>query len=131
MVLDARTKTFSLSPLFDNGTSLGHERFPERVAHWSDEDTDRYIRKGHHHVRWSLAEPHLRGHLVLLERALKEWPETRAVARGRLDFSAGELTEAIADLMELALPVRLLPERMRFMLRLLKRRHQLLQSILV
>lgn len=130
VVLDARTKTFRLSPLFDNGTSLGHERFPDRVAHWSDEDMDRYIRKGHHHLRWSLAEPQLRGHFDLLERALEEWPETRTIAQSRLDFSAGELTEAIADLTELALPVRLLPERMRFMLRLLQRRHQLLQSLL-
>ncbi len=129
-VFDVRSKTLRLCPLFDNGTSLGNERFPDRVGNWSGEDIDRYIRKGHHHVHWSPAEPQLRGHLALLERALEEWPETRSIAQSRLDFPAGELAESIADLLELDLPVRLLPERMRFMLRLLERRHQILKSIL-
>lgn len=129
-LLDVRSRTFRLSPLFDNGTSLGHERFPDRVADWSDAALNRYIDKGKHHVRWSLAEPQLRGHTALLERALEEWPETQSTARDRLNFSSRELEDAVADLTHLAIPVRLLPERMGFMLRLLKRRHQLLQSLL-
>lgn len=119
-----------LCPLFDNGTSLGHERFPERIATWKDQDLNRYISKGTHHVRWSLADaPPLRGHVVLLERALREWPETREVARDRLDFEATELSAAVADLMRLELPVRLSPERAAFTLRLLTHRHELLKNL--
>lgn len=66
-----------LSPLFDNGTSLGHERFTDRVGEWSELELDRYIAKGRHHVRWGLDEAQQeRGHLALLARALEEWPET-------------------------------------------------------
>jgi len=32
-----------LSPLFDNGTSLGHERFPERIRNWNDQDFARVL----------------------------------------------------------------------------------------
>lgn len=118
------------APLFDNGTSLGHERFPNRVGHWSDQELNRYIAKGTHHVRWNLddAVP-LRSHLVLLERVMSEWPDTCAVARERLDFPAAELAHCLADLMALDVPVRLSSERHTFMLRLLNRRHELLRSL--
>ncbi len=120
-----------LSPLFDNGTSLGHERFTDRVGTWSELELDRYIDKGKHHVRWSLddAQPE-RGHLALLGRAFAEWPDTREQAKARLAFSPAELAGCIADLLDLDVPVRLSPERHTFMLRLLKRRHELLVSLL-
>ena len=35
--------TGRLAPLFDNGTSLSHERFPDRVTGWSDARVDQYI----------------------------------------------------------------------------------------
>lgn len=119
-----------LAPLFDNGTSLGHERFPEHVSRWTGEDVNRYIAKGSHHVRWSLADATpLRGHITLLKRALAEWPDTRATAGERLNFSTAELAECFADLMELPAPLQLSPERSAFMLRLLIRRHEMLQSL--
>lgn len=125
-----RTDGFRLAPLFDNGTSLGHERFPEHVSRWTDDDVNRYIAKGIHHVKWSLGDPKsLHGHLALLEQALNEWPETRAVAGRRLDFSREELSESFSDLMDLNLPVRLSAERRAFMLRLRNRRHELLKSL--
>lgn len=38
-----------LAPLFDNGTSLGHERFTDRVKLWSQTSFARYIENGKHH----------------------------------------------------------------------------------
>jgi hypothetical protein len=49
-----------LSPLFDNGTSLGHERFPNKVQDWSDQTIRKYIQKGQHHVRFSSDSKSLR-----------------------------------------------------------------------
>lgn len=68
-----------LAPLFDNGTSLGHERFTDRVSRWTAADYDHYISKGTHQLKWSLADP-LQGHFSLLKRALDEWPDTREAA---------------------------------------------------
>lgn len=39
-----------LAPLFDNGTSLGHERFTSHVGDWNDGNYGRYIANGTHHV---------------------------------------------------------------------------------
>ena len=116
-----------LSPMFDNGTSLGHERFVERVQGWSAADLDRYIQRGTHHVKWSLREtPVINKHAALLRRAALAWPQTIEIARKRLNFHPDELAACFADLVNLPTPIPLTAERMGFVQRLLKRRHELL-----
>ncbi len=143
-----------LSPLFDNGTALGHDRVCAKFRGWHDRDVDGYIERGRHHLKWSLdqqgqllggigeapigignpkwamngKEPP-NGHLNLLRRALAEWPETCQTASQRLSFSATDLSEALSDLTTLDVPMRLSPERWAFMLRLLKRRYELLKLL--
>jgi HipA-like C-terminal domain len=119
--------TCRMSPLFDNGTSLGHERFVDRVQDWSDADIDRYIQKGTHHVKWSLQDtPVINRHTALLRRAILAWPKTIEIARNRLNFHPDELVACCADLVDLPTPIALTPARMAFVQRLLQRRHQLL-----
>lgn len=130
LIFEPRANSARLSPFFDNGTSLGHERFPDRVQHWRDADFNRYIRRGTHHVKWSLTDqPLINGHIHLLARAIKEWPETKDVAIQRLDFSDSDLVNSIEDLLQLGALQPLTHERMSFVLNLLTRRHQLLKSM--
>jgi hypothetical protein len=125
-----RPDSFRLSPLFDNGTSLGHERLTEKVARWSNIDLDRYINKGYHHLKWSLDEQvPINGHLNLLRKVLSEWPQTCQTAKQRLDFSEKELAETFDDLTALDVPVCFSLERRSFILRLLRRRHELLKEL--
>ncbi|MDE1226125.1 HipA domain-containing protein [Vibrio aestuarianus] len=42
-----------LSPLFDNGTSLGHERFLDKVKDWDDHRLEAYVKRGCHHLRFN------------------------------------------------------------------------------
>ncbi len=119
----------SLSPLFDNGTSLGHERFPSRVHNWHEQEYRRYISAGTHHVKWSLEQPLLNGHRALLEKVLTEWPETKDIAYARLNFSHSELSDSIEDLLSIHVQVPLTRERMSFVLSLLTRRHLFLRSL--
>lgn len=131
LVFNFKAGVFHLAPLFDNGTSLGHERFPERIAHWTDSDLERYLAKGTHHVKWSLNEqPPVQGHFDLLTQALKEWPETRERAMRRLDFSLEELGDSLSDLLLLDAPVRLSDARHALMLRLLRHRRERLEALL-
>jgi len=130
-VYNFKSLVFHLAPLFDNGTSLGHERFPDRVAHWSDQDLERYLGKGTHHVKWSLNDqPAIQGHFALLARALAEWPETRDQAMRRLDFSNEELADSFSDLLGMDAPVRLSDARYTLMLRLLRHRREHLKALL-
>lgn len=120
----------TLSPRFDNGTSLGCERFPEHVKGWTPEQLDAYLAKGRHHVRWAIGDPDAsKGHFTMVKRALDDWPQTRQLAQDRLDISVEDLASTIADLPALDLPLRLSPERMEFMLRLLCRRLELLRCV--
>lgn len=118
-------------PLFDNGTSFGHERFVEKVAGWKAEDYQRYIRKGKHHVSWSLEEPRIHGHMELLRRALAEWPETRSLAQARLaEVTESSLLDVLSDLMHIRAPVSLSQARFDFILRLLNYRLNSLREFL-
>lgn len=111
-----------LSPLFDNGTSLGHERFPDRVANWSDQRISQYIERGTHHAMWSLAEP-IKGHFALLEHALRVWKQALPHVVSRLTFTVADFERILVDLRRLDLPVPLEEPRAEFMLRLLTHRY--------
>lgn len=125
--------TCKLSPLFDNGTSLGHERFPERVANWSDARLDRYIGEGKHHVKSALA-PHamVQGHVSLLRFVLEHWRHHIDLGRlsARLAFSPDDLSDCFLDLQRIHVPVGLSSDRMRFVSRLLLRRYCILNEVI-
>lgn len=121
-----------LAPLFDNGTSLGHERFPGRVAGWTDARVDLYIQRGTHHVKSSLEPGHVQGHLTLLSHVLNDWAEQidLAVLRARIDFTSADLVSCLADSTHLRMPQPFSLARMQFVCRLLSRRHALVKELL-
>ena len=121
-----------LSPFFDNGTSLGHERFPERVSKWSSKQYDEYIIKGKHHVKWSLTDDiPIQGHVELLVKVFTKWPDTKKIAHESLAFTQEELNESLGDLVSLGGTVPLSHERIAFVLKLLSSRHALLKSLFI
>lgn len=123
-----QTVSCRLGPLFDNGTSLGHERFPDRVNLWPKTSIDRYIGKGKHHLKWSMDDP-VQGHFDLLKRAVEEWPDTRDAVCAKLNFPAGDLSDVTADLLRLNAAIPLSQDRYAFILRLLTERLALLKAM--
>lgn len=117
-----------MAPLFDNGTSLGHERFTHRVAGWQEQQLHAYIERGTHHVKWSLPDQ-INGHFALLEKALATWPHTVPIVHERLQIEPDKITEAISDLLLLQGPAPLSQQRFDFIVRLLTLRLQRLQKI--
>ena len=125
--------TCRLSPLFDNGTSLGHERFPAQVGSWSDARLDKYIGDGKHHVKSALAPAVvIEGHVPLLRYVLEHWQHyiDRESLKARIAFSGTELTDCFSDLQQIHVPVQLSSDRIRFVRRLLLRRHSILNEVL-
>jgi len=120
-----------LAPLFDNGTSLGHERFTDRVRVWSDGDVDRYIARGRHHMgQTRIAGALSCGHTDLVAHALHMWPNTREIAQERLELLHRGLLHLLDDLLTLDGPVPFTLERARFIVRLLTRRLSLLRALI-
>ena len=66
-----------ISPVFDNGTSMGHEIFPHRFEYYShNENIKKYVLKGQHHMKWTRDDISGTGHLEMLKKIIEVYPET-------------------------------------------------------
>jgi hypothetical protein len=120
-----------IAPLFDNGTSLGHERFVSRIAGWRDADVDRYIGRGTHHMgKTRLGGFSSAKHADMVNHAVHVWPDTCAILVERLHLLERGLLPLLDDLVELGGEVPFSVGRASFVHRLLSRRLTLLQAII-
>ena len=121
-----------LSPLFDNGTSLGHERFTDRVAGWRDVEFISYIARGRHHMGELRGDTCLSvSHVEMVRRVLLTWPKTHRNIIERLDLLDAQLPAMLNDLVDMGGPVPLTTERAQFMLRLLSHRLAALRTVIL
>lgn len=124
-----KAKILRLSPFFDNGTSLGHERFPARVAEWSEADLDRYIQRGTHHLRWRLGDQKI-PQLHLLRLVFDTWPSVDfAELQNRLAIDKRLIASSLTPLLGYDLPVPLTRERLHFTMRVFERRLDLVKEL--
>lgn len=120
-----------LSPLFDNGSSLGHERFPNRVMDWGSKRLDEYINRGCHHLRSSRDDPNSRiGHIEGLKKLSQINPKAHEWMLGKMDFDLDSLLASIRQLCDTDIAVPFTVERAEWTIRLLTRRHHLIMKIL-
>ncbi|MCT9019356.1 HIRAN domain-containing protein [Proteus mirabilis] len=119
-----------LAPYFDNGTSLGHERYTEKIAGWSNQNIDDYIQRGCHHLRKNRNDTRERlGHISSIQNlVLDEQVRTYLAQKFAFDFS--ELVNRINSLCEISSNVPFTRERAYWTIRLLRRRYLRLSLIL-
>lgn len=127
----SQPKLVSISPAFDNGSSLGIEHIPENLGRFlGPTDLQKYIDRGRHHMKWRLNDPGRPGHVELLTRIIGKYPHTRATMYSVVNFQPAELDSVVLPLTELQLPSPLSRERADFMLRLLRARQANLLQVL-
>lgn len=120
-----------LSPLFDNGTSLGHERFIHKVKNWDPSARKSYILDGYHHIRAVRSDPeHRLGHVESVELLLAQEASARAHIEMRLDFDFELLAHQIRNLCLIQIPLPLTPERAEWAISLLRIRYGLIKELL-
>lgn len=121
----------NLSPLFDNGTSLGHERFPELILDWKNADYERYIMKGTHHMRWMKDDPKRVGHIEMMQKIIHAYPAVKPTLFKMINtFSIEALTYKLEQLRKLQLSIPLTQERINLYLKLVLLRKQKIESVL-
>lgn len=122
------------APLFDNGTSLGQDRFPEDVRGWSDLRLNQYLEKGRAHVTWTFGDEReclfelLRKFLTLHHPSIDF-----SGLKSRLPSSTDQLCACLADLVDLTPPLpfrHLTPCRIEWVQRNLLRRFEILKELL-
>ena len=117
-------KEMRISPVFDNGTSMGHEISPSKFMYYEENDhLEKYISKGWHHMKWNISSPQM-GHVEMLQKYIDRFPETRQTMLNCLKkLTPQTMTTILNELVAFDVPVRLTPERATFMLKLLQFRH--------
>jgi HipA-like C-terminal domain len=127
----AGTGVAQLSPLFDNGTSLGHERFPDRIKIWQEADFERYIAKGTHHMKWKENDAFKCGHFAMIEKMTSAFPSIKPTLLQMIrEFSIEALRCKLEFLQNLNLPVPLTKERADFYLKLISLRKRKIELAL-
>jgi len=120
-----------LSPLFDNGTSLGHERFPALIENWQNVEYDRYISKGTHHMRWKKDDPKPMGHIESIRLIMQQFPDVVPYLTTMVnEFSIDAIANGLEHLKTLQLSVPLTNERADLYLKLISLRKQKIELVL-
>lgn len=126
-------ESVEISPLFDNGTSLGHERFIDKVCGWGDQRFGNYIERGLHHLRYNRQDKNKRIQLFDFVSLLSSTKNKKMNAwmKNKLDqVDIDTISERIMQLTEIEAPIPLSPERAEWMIRIIKYRQTRLAEIL-
>lgn len=119
----------SLAPLFDNGTSLGHERFMKHVRGWNDDKIRAYLNKGYHHLRYRREEPDIRiphfQFIAVLART-DAYKEQMSAKLSRLNVQ--EMFREIEELQTIECDIPLTQERCEWIFKLLRLRIELIEE---
>lgn len=119
-------KTIRIAPVFDNGTSMGHEILFQSFKKFEDNNyLEKYILRGCHHLKWSLNDIKPMRHIDMIKKYAEIHPETRRIMIESLrKITFEDFKDTIDNLIAFKIPVRLTAERANFMLRLLQSRYQ-------
>lgn len=121
-----RERSVRPAPVFDNGTSLGHEIIERKLPNFTNaERLAQYVNRGYHHIRWHLGDEKPQQHVGMLLRLIDANPHLADRVEDRLaSFDIEAFTTMINLLTEFDVPERLSPERADFVVRLTRFRYQ-------
>ncbi|MFT4776599.1 MAG: hypothetical protein ACI9B7_000970 [Oleispira sp.] len=123
--------TSCLSPLFDNGTSLGHERFIDQVSKWDINKFNSYLMKGNHHLRFTRQDPKLRiGHMTSIEMLARRKSSKDRMLDKLSKFDLDSALEEIEKLTSIECDERFTKDRYRWIAKIITARHMKIIEIL-
>lgn len=125
--------TLSFSPWFDNGTSMGHERFARKFNAWGEREYINYISKGRHHLRASRNSETRLTHLDSIRMMTENAPsvaESVQTTLQKLDLKRLQAYLEQLAALETLEGGRLSRDRVRFIYRLFEYRVALVGDIL-
>lgn len=121
----------TLSPAFDNGTSLGSEILEENLQQYLNrEKLERYINKGRHHMKWSANDPDKEGHFSMLEKLIRQHEGAKEIIQlmiAKCDLI--KIKEILEYLSGFKVAIFLSKERCRFIHDLIALRKEKLQNV--
>jgi HipA-like C-terminal domain len=128
---DGRVREVRLAPLFDNGTSLGHELYTDLIQNWDIRRYSDYVNRGTHHIKWKVGDQDHYKHADLVKLIKAEFPEDFKRIQLKLEeFDVRELEGQLQRLCELEISVPLTQARKNLYIELVSiRRERLLKAL--
>lgn len=124
-------RTVALTPLYDNGTSLGYEIPEQRLLQMLAKDRmAAYVAKGKHHCAWSAAEDSQAQHAALCKRLLQTYGSTQDVMTAVAAVTDAHATAVVEWATGFDVPVRFSAARADFVAGQLSARRAALQSVI-
>lgn len=115
------------SPVFDNGTSLGHEIFPAKFHLVNDKTwLKRYINRGTHHMRWDKDDKVKLHFFEGVEKFCTKYPKTIPILIEKLNWKNESLRKILEQCTQFNIRSSLSEERACFIYKLTCKRKQVL-----
>ena len=117
---DKKLSPLRMTPVFDNGTSMGHEILENNFVDFENEEKiSKYVAKGYHHMKWKIDGSKRFSQVEFLRELLSEYPEMKNVVIGLMGFDVNKLEHDIMELTEFKVPCPLSDKRAKFIVKLL------------
>ena len=128
---DAKLFSARLTPIFDNGTSMGHEISPSNIIKFNNPaHIERYIRRGTHHMKWDIKDENKTSHIEFMKLFTSKYPDTMPIVDKLTSYSSGDLDAILNILCKFDIPVPLTQERAELMSKLVIARTRKLRESL-
>lgn len=115
-----RTVPFRMTPIFDNGTSMGHEILEKKFDSFNDAVTiKKYVERGTHHMKWLFKDASRLNHLEFLKQFLIKFPDSKKTIIDLLNFDTAKLKYDIMQLTKINVSCKLSQSRANFIIKLL------------
>lgn len=114
---DKKFVPIRMTPIFDNGTSMGHEILEEKFANFdAPSKIAKYIAKGTHHMKWRFEDTKRLNHVEFLKIFIMKFPEAKQTIINLLDFDTEKLKCDIIRLTKIDVPCKLSQARADFII---------------
>lgn len=131
LVVAGEQQTYSMAPLFDNGTSLGYGITDAKLAE-SDIDTllTPFAARGPHHCGWDGSDDKRGAHVALVARFAATYPRAIGAMQNVIRFDIGAVESIVTGLIQFQTGVPFTAERAQFILALIAKRQDELAEVL-
>lgn len=114
-----------LSPLFDNGTSLGSDRYTSKLNQWSELRFESYVDNGKHHMRLKADDLERISHANMIKLYVETNPEVKSQLHDMMKgFSFKLLDEDLQNLGQIIIPEQLTSDRIKYYKKLIAMRYE-------
>lgn len=122
---------YSLSPAFDNGTSLGYDYLEEKLTNFLQNPGwfENYAKKGMHQLRREAGGAQFK-HDELIEVLLQNHPDCFSLVEEIISFDMNDVRGILNELVEFDAPVPFTKQRAEFTARIIEAKRNALEKVL-